>query len=214
MFARLRSWLKTALKLAPSEQVPTDAYAALIDDIYSAPMSFTIGAVTASVVGAIAFLRTGYFLLAVLTLATATVAIARVLLIRAYHRNIGTARTDAAALHRWERWYALGAYAYGGCIGGMCFVVFAFIDDPLSQLLLNTNAIGFAAGTSARNSSRPLIADHATFFHSTADRRRLRSPPHAALRCIVGDHIALLPGDGRNCSIPRRQPVTAVADHS
>jgi PAS domain-containing protein len=40
----------------------------------------------------------------------------------------------------------------------MCFVVFAFIDDPLSQLLLNTNAIGFAAGTSARNSSRPLIA--------------------------------------------------------
>ncbi len=50
MFARLRSWLNTALNLAPSEQVPTDAYAALIDDIYSAPMSFTIGAVTASVV--------------------------------------------------------------------------------------------------------------------------------------------------------------------
>ena len=39
-----------------------------------------------------------------------------------------------------------------------CFVGFAFTDDPVSHLLLISNAVGFSAGTTARNSSRPRIA--------------------------------------------------------
>jgi len=40
----------------------------------------------------------------------------------------------------------------------MCFVGLVFTDDPFCQLLLTVHAVGFTAGTTARNSSRPWIA--------------------------------------------------------
>ena len=154
----LLKFFRSLVTRATVEPPPTDVYATLIDDIYSAPMSFAIGATTASLVGAIATWRTGSACLAALTLATAAVAVARVFLIMTYRRYSTAARSDAAALRRWERWYAIGALAYGACIGSTCFVAFAFFDDPVSHLILNSNAVGFAAGTTARNSSRPWIA--------------------------------------------------------
>ena len=82
---------------------------------------------------------------------------ARLLTIEYYKRKSSIVG-NGAALGRWERWYAVGALAYGACLGSMCFVGFAFTDDPFCQLLLTTHAVGFTAGTTARNSSRPWIA--------------------------------------------------------
>jgi hypothetical protein len=86
------------------------------------------------------------------------VAAARLLITIAYREDKPALGGDAAALRRWERWYAFGASAYAACLGGLCFVAFAFTDDPISHLLLNANAVGYTAGVTARNSSRPRIA--------------------------------------------------------
>jgi hypothetical protein len=86
------------------------------------------------------------------------VAAARLLITIAYREDKPALGGDAAALRRWERWYAFGASAYAACLGGLCFVAFAFTDDPISHLLLNANAVGYTAGATARNSSRPRIA--------------------------------------------------------
>ena len=133
-------------------------FAVLIDDLYSVLVSLAIGAATATLVGVIAVLRTDNPWLAVLTVATAAIAAARLLLTFGYRKSRSAFGGDAVALRRWERWYAIGASVYGACLGSTCFVAFAFTDDPVSQLLLIANAVGFSAGTTSRNSSRPRIA--------------------------------------------------------
>ena len=154
LFRRLRS----LVGCGTPELLPTEVFAVLINDLYSALGSFAIGATTATLIGAIAAWRTGDPWLTALTVTTAAVAAARALLIIRYRKHRRAIGGDAALLRRWEQWYAIGASAYGACIGGLCFVAFAFVDDPVSHLLLNSNAVGFAAGTTARNSSRPRIA--------------------------------------------------------
>ena len=138
--------------------VPTEVTAALVDDLYLALRSLAIGAITGVLVGGIAASRTGSTWLSFLTVAAATVAVARGLLTIEYYKRKSSIATDRVAPARWERWYALGAAAYGACLGSMCFVGFVFADDPFCHLLLNTHAVGFTAGTTARNSSRPWIA--------------------------------------------------------
>ncbi len=142
----------------PVGSIPIEVSAALVDDLYSTLMSFTIGATTAVLVGGIAASRTGGTSLIFLTVATAAVAAARALLLIEYYKHKSSIAGDGNALRRWERWYAVGALAYGACLGSMCFVGFAFIDNSLCQLLLGTYAVGFTAGTTARTSSRPWIA--------------------------------------------------------
>jgi diguanylate cyclase (GGDEF)-like protein len=155
---KLFGHLQSLVDRSPVEPLPTEVFAVLIDDLYSMLVSLAIGATTATLVGGIAVLRTGNPWLAVLTVATAAIAVARLLLTFGYRKNRPAFGGNAAALRRWERWYAIGASVYGACLGSTCFVAFAFTDDPVSHLLLISNAIGFSAGTTARNSSRPRIA--------------------------------------------------------
>jgi diguanylate cyclase (GGDEF)-like protein len=151
-----RAW--RLAKPKPTGPVPIEVSAALIDDLYSALMSFAIGATTAALVGGIAAWRTGSHSLMFLTALAATVAAARALLLINYHKNKTSTFGDRAALRRWERLYAIGALAYGACLGSMCFVGYLFSNDPFSHLLLSIYAVGFTAGTTARTSSRPWIA--------------------------------------------------------
>ena len=155
---KLFGHLQSLVDRSPAEPLPTEVFAVLIDDLYSVLVSLAIGATTATLVGGIAVLRTGNPWLAVLTVATAAIAAARLLLTFGYRKNRPTFGGDAVTLRRWERWYAIGASVYGACLGSTCFVGFAFTDDPVSHLLLISNAVGFSAGTTARNSSRPRIA--------------------------------------------------------
>ena len=154
LFERVR-WL---LKPKPMGSVPIEVSAALVDDLYSNLMSFTIAATTAVLLGGIVASRTGSPSLIFLTVATAAVAAARALLVIEYYKHKSSIAGDDAALRRWERRYAVGALAYGACLGSMCFVGFMFIDDPFCQLLLGIYAVGFTAGTTARSSSRAWIA--------------------------------------------------------
>jgi diguanylate cyclase (GGDEF)-like protein len=150
--------VRRLVKPKPVGSVPIEVSAALVDDLYSNLMSFAVAAITAVLVGAIAASRTGSLSLMFLTVATAAVAATRALLVIAYYKYKSSSAGDGAALSRWERRYAVGALAYGACVGSMCFVGLVFIDDPLCQLLLGTYAVGFTAGTTARVSSRPWIA--------------------------------------------------------
>jgi diguanylate cyclase (GGDEF)-like protein len=154
LFGRARSLAEPA----SVEPLPAEVLAVLINDLYSVLGSFAIGATTAALVCGIVAWRTGTPSLMIITLATAGVAAARVLLTIGYRKHKPTNTADAAALHYWERWYAIGASAYGACLGTMCFMALVFTDEPIGHLLLVANAVGFTGGTTARNSSRPPIA--------------------------------------------------------
>ena len=145
-------------RVSSVELPPTEIFTALIDDLYTPLVSFAIGAATATLVGGIAAWRTGNAWLTVFTIITVPVAASRVLVTITYRKHRAAIGDDAAALRCWERWYAIGASAFAACLGGLCFVAFAFTDDPISHLLLNANSVGYTAGATARNSSRPRIA--------------------------------------------------------
>ena len=154
LFVRFGSWSDQA----STELPPTEILATLVDDLYAPVASFAIGAVTAALVGGIAAWRTGNSLLTILTICTVAVASARLFITLEYRKRKPAISGDLAAVGRWERWFATGAWAYAGCVGALCFIVFACADDALSALLLNANAVGYTAGVAARNSSRPRIA--------------------------------------------------------
>ena len=99
LFRRLRALVGPE----STESPPTEVFAVLINDLYSALVSFAIGAITATLVGAIAAWRSGNPWL---------VAAARVLLILRYRKHRKTFGIDEAVLRRWEQWYAIGASAY------------------------------------------------------------------------------------------------------
>ena len=153
LFGRLRF----PVDRAPVEPPPTDVLAALINDLYAPLASFIVGAVAAALVGGMATARTGNAWLLALTICATTVAAMRVVITLDYRKH-QPAIGDMAALHRCERRYAIGASVYAACLGGLCFIAFAFTDDPVSHLLLNATAVGYTAGATARNSSRPRIA--------------------------------------------------------
>ena len=154
LFGRLR------LSATPAsvEQPPTDVFAALIDDLYAPLASFMIGAAASAAVCGVTAWRTGNAWLTVLAISMVAIATARAAVTLDYRKHKPTIGGDAAALRRWERWYAIGASVYAACLGGACFVAFAFTDDPVSHLLLNATSVGYTAGVTARNSSRPRIA--------------------------------------------------------
>ncbi len=154
LFGRLRSLVERT----PVKPVPADVFAVLINDLYAPLLSFVIGATTATLVCGIAAWRTNNVWLTILTFSTAAVAIARVRVALDYRRDKPAPGADIAVLRRWERWFAIGASAYGACLGGMCFAAFAFTDDAVSQMLVDMNAIGYTAGVTSRNASRPRIA--------------------------------------------------------
>jgi len=154
LFGRMRSLIDPT----SVEQLPTEVFAALIDDLYAPLGSFMIGAAAAALVGGMAAERTSSAWLLALTICATAVAAVRVVITLNYRKHKPAIGGDAAALRRWERWYAFGASAYAACLGGLCFVALAFTDDPISYLLLNGTAVGYTAGATARNSSRPRIA--------------------------------------------------------
>ena len=184
---RLRAWIAGA----PAGPLPSDVYAVLVNDCYSVLLSFGIGAIGGVLVGSMAAWRTGSVLLLILTVLAAAVAVGRVLLTISYRKAQPVA--DAAALKIWEWRYAIGASAYGACLGGLCFVAFAFIDDPVSHLILNSNAVGFAAGTTARNSSRPRIAVTQVSFIRVANHHRLCISLYPAVLGPVAAHVPVQP---------------------
>jgi diguanylate cyclase (GGDEF)-like protein len=142
----------------PPELPPPDIYGALVDDLYAPLLSFAVGAATAVLVAAIAALRTDNPWLVALTICTALVAAARILAIADYRKRRPRFGNDVALLSIYERRYAIGATIYAALLGVTAFVAYVFTNDPVSFLLITANGVGYAAGATARNSSRPRIA--------------------------------------------------------
>jgi diguanylate cyclase (GGDEF)-like protein len=150
--------LRLSASTTSVERPPTDVFAALIDDLYAPLASFVIGGAASAAVCGVTAWRTGNAWLTVLAVSMVAIATVRVVITLDYRKHKPTIGGDAAALRRWERWYEIGASVYAACLGGACFVVFAFTDDPVSHLLLNATSVGYTAGVTARNSSRPRVA--------------------------------------------------------
>lgn len=79
--------LKALIGGEPRELPPPDVYGALIDDLYAPLFSLIAGATTTILVGSIAAWRTGNSGLAALTICTALVAAARILIVSAYRKQ-------------------------------------------------------------------------------------------------------------------------------
>ena len=150
--------LKPLIGGKPPELPPPEIYGALVDDLYAPLLSFAIGAATAVLVGAIAAWRTDNPWLVALTICTALVAAARIIAIAEYRKRRPRFGNDVALLRGFERHYAIGATIYAALLGLTAFVAYVFTDDPVSFLLITANGVGYAAGATARNSSRPRIA--------------------------------------------------------
>jgi diguanylate cyclase (GGDEF)-like protein len=150
--------LKPLIGGKPPELPPPEIYGALVDDLYAPLLSFAIGAATAVMVGAIAAWRTDNPWLVGLTICTALVAAARIIAIADYRKRRPRFGNDVALLRGFERHYAIGATIYAALLGLTAFVAYVFTDDPVSFLLITANGVGYAAGATARNSSRPRIA--------------------------------------------------------
>jgi diguanylate cyclase (GGDEF)-like protein len=155
---RLLRRLKPPMGNVPAGLPPPEIYGELIDDLHAALLTFVLGAITTLLVGAIASWRTGNPWLAALTICTVLVAIARIVVILEYRRERPRFGSDVDFLLRFERLNAIGATVYGALIGFTIFVAYLFTDDPVSFLLLTANAAGYAAGATARGSSRPPTA--------------------------------------------------------
>jgi diguanylate cyclase (GGDEF)-like protein len=155
---RLFGRLRPLIGGAPAELPPPEVYSALIDDLHAPLFSFITGAGTAVLVGAIASWRTENPWLVALTVCTALVAAARILTIAEYRKRRPGFADNIALLRSFERRYAVGATIYAALLGLTALVAYVFTDDPVSFLLITANGVGYAAGATARNSSRPRIA--------------------------------------------------------
>ena len=65
--------------------------------------------------------------------------------------------TDVAATRRWERGAMFGAWAFAGLVGLVGAYSVAFHPGSDVEILINCCVMGYIAGVSSRNASRPII---------------------------------------------------------
>ena len=201
---KLFGHLQSLVDRSPAEPLPTEVFAVLIDDLYSVLVSLAIGATTATLVGGIAVLRTGNPWLAVLTVATAAIAAARLLLTFGYRKNRPTFGGDAVTLRRWERWYAIGASVYGDAS-----------DAPVSSASRSpTTRSAIFCSFQTRSDFRPELrraipAGRGSRWRKcpsfVAHRHRQCASPRSCLHRVVTHHVPVLSRDHRNRTIFGRE---------
>lgn len=138
--------------------VPPDILAELIDSAYAPIGSLVVGWGCSVLIGVFVSAWTGNPSVAVATALLALVALARGLLVWAYRSRPVGPGSDLATLRRWERRWLVGAWAFAGALGGLCFVCFVQVDDPVVHMLVDAATVGLATGAMALNSGFPRIA--------------------------------------------------------
>lgn len=130
--------------------MPADVYASLVDSLFGEARSMFIGSAAASIGALVTAIKTGEPALYLCTLAIVTVAILRILDMRAYARRPPGERS-AQEVRRWELRYAFGASVYVGLLGIFCLVAFLWTDDSVVHLISFGTVTAYLIGVSGRN---------------------------------------------------------------
>src|SRR5690606_20987790 len=107
-------------------------------------------------VTAIAGLLSGDVVFAVISAGFLLIGVARALAASFYHR-IEHDPDDIAALKRWELIALIGAWAFSALVGIAGAYAVTFHAGTDVEILVGCCVIGYIAGVSSRNASRPLI---------------------------------------------------------
>jgi diguanylate cyclase (GGDEF)-like protein len=129
----------------------------LVDALYSAPKSIVGATLAALTVTAITLKLSGDLTYAWIFCGFLAVGIARTALMMHFRRS-HHGREDRAATARWERRALLGAWAFA-CLVGLTGAYSVTVHSGGNiELLINSCVMGYIAGISSRNGSRPIIS--------------------------------------------------------
>lgn len=138
--------------------LPYDVHAELVAGLFTPVPSLVLGWGASIAVGVLVALRGESACLVGLTVGLVATAVARLWLVLAYRRRPIGARTDQAAILRWERLWAAGAWAFAAVLGALCLATLLITTDTTAHLLVVGSTIGYTAGATAHNAPRPRIA--------------------------------------------------------
>jgi diguanylate cyclase (GGDEF)-like protein len=131
----------------------------LVRELYGATSTakpLFIATAAAAAVTAIAWMLSGDVTFAIISAGFLLVGAARSAAASFYHR-VKHDPDDIAALKRWEMIALLGAWAFSGLVGAAGAYAITFHPSTDVEILVSCGVIGYIAGVSSRNASRPLI---------------------------------------------------------
>jgi diguanylate cyclase (GGDEF)-like protein/PAS domain S-box-containing protein len=150
----LLSKIRDAKRL--DSQLPPEVRVALVHSLYGPFRSLIVGAVSGGVIGLMVSYRSDDIILSMCSLATFVVGLIRIA-VGAWYKT-KTADEIARDIRFWEKLYVLGAWAYSGSLGLLCFFAFMLSTDAPLHLVVSVTTAGYAAGITGRNAGRPIIA--------------------------------------------------------
>jgi len=128
---------------------------ALVETLYTSPLSLALGAFGGSAISVEIALHTGDRLIGIFAILILAVALGRTWAILMFDRR---RRTGIGDLRRWERAYELGAWAYALLLGLQALAVLTRSETPVDHVLAVALASGYSGGIAARNAGRVHIA--------------------------------------------------------
>jgi diguanylate cyclase (GGDEF)-like protein len=129
----------------------------LVDELYATPKSILAATLAALSVVAITLVESGDYTYAWMLVGFFVVGIVRSGAIFLYH-HLRHDVEDRAATVRWEHRALVGAWAFAFLVGITGAYTVATHSDGEIELLVNSCVMGYIAGISSRNASRPLIS--------------------------------------------------------
>jgi diguanylate cyclase (GGDEF)-like protein len=115
-----------------------------------------VATAAATAVTAVAGMLSSDFVFAIISAGFLLIGVARAVAASFYHR-VEHDPNDIAALKRWELIALLGAWAFSGLVGIAGAYAVTFHPSTDIEILVGCCVIGYIAGVSSRNASRPLI---------------------------------------------------------
>jgi hypothetical protein len=129
----------------------------LVDELYATPKSILAATLAALSVVAITLVESGDYTYAWMLVGFFVIGIVRSGAIFLYH-HLRHDIEDRAATVRWEHRALVGAWAFAFLVGITGAYTVATHSDGEIELLVNSCVMGYIAGISSRNASRPLIS--------------------------------------------------------
>lgn len=129
--------------------------AALVATLYSSPTSLALGALCGLIGSAYIAWQAENVVLDYATMMLAAVVVGRIASAYTFNRTV---QENEAQTRLLELVYEAGAWGYALLLGAIAGLTVALVDQAELHVLAAANAIGYAAGVSARNAGRPQIA--------------------------------------------------------